>query len=166
MGHSRRGLAPDEQIVVRLRSHPRVLFGPVIALMLLACAFGIIIGQLPSNWGSWLPWIRLVLLAAFLVLVGIFVLAPALRWFSTSYTITTRRIMLRTGLLHRTGHDLPLNRVTDVAFRRGLLDRLWGCGTIRLMTTSEQPLELPGIPEVTDVQTVLTDLVYASYPTS
>lgn len=163
MGHSRHGLGPDEQLVVRLRTHPKVLIGPVIVLLLLACGFGVLIGQLPRNWPS---WVSLGLVAVFVVLAVIFVISPALRWLTTSYTITTRRIMLRTGVLHRGGHDLPLNRVTDVSFHRSLLDRLWGCGTIRLMTTSEMPLELPDVPEVIDVDNVLSDLVFASYPTS
>ncbi|MFZ2623725.1 MAG: PH domain-containing protein [Propionibacterium sp.] len=163
MGHSRHGLGPDEQLVVRLRTHPKVLIGPVLVLMLLAAGFGILIGQLPRDWAD---WVRLGLLGVFLVLVVIFVLSPVLRWATTSYTITTQRIMLRTGVLHRGGHDLPLNRITDVSFNRSLFDRMWGCGTLRLMTSSETPLELPDVPEVMDVHNVLADLVYASYPTS
>ncbi|SER58999.1 PH domain-containing protein [Propionibacterium cyclohexanicum] len=166
MRHLRGGLGPDEQLVVRLRSHPRVLMGPAFMLILLAAGFGIVIGQVPRNWGSAVSWVRIGLAAIFLVCVVIFVLSPALRWLTTSYTITTRRIMLRTGLVHRSGHDLPLNRISDVAFRRSLLDRLCGCGTIRLVTSSEQPLELPGVPEVADVQNVLAELIYASYATS
>ena len=37
---------------------------------------------------------------------------------------------LRDGILTRNGRDIPLSRITDVSFRKGVLDRLLGSGTL------------------------------------
>ena len=56
------------------------------------------------------------------------------------YEVTTRRLRLREGIVTKSGRDFPLNRISDVSFSQGLLDRLFGCG--RLVV--ESPGEMAG----------------------
>ena len=42
---------------------------------------------------------------------------PILRWRTTSYELTTRRLRLRSGIVSRSGRDFPLIRISDVSFR-------------------------------------------------
>ena len=71
-----------------------------------------------------------------------------LRWQTTSYQLTTRRLRLRYGILSRTGRDFPLIRISDVSFSHGLIDRLLGCGRLIVESAGEHgQLVLNEIPE-------------------
>ena len=80
--------------------------------------------------------------------------------------MTTRRIITRRGLITRTGHDLPLNRINDVTYERGLLDRILGCGTLVLSTAADDPLTLPDVPHVEQVHLQMTEVLFGSQSTS
>jgi uncharacterized membrane protein YdbT with pleckstrin-like domain len=103
---------------------------------------------------------RLALGAAALVVVIVFVAVPLLRWRTTSYELTNRRLRLRAGILTRTGRDFPLTRISDVSFQQGLLDRLLGCGRLVVESPGEHgQLVLTEIPSVQHVQATLFQLV-------
>ena len=85
---------------------------------------------------------------------------PLLRWRTTVYELTTRRMRLRDGILTRRGRDIPLSRITDVSFRKGLLDRVLGCGTLVVESAGEHgELALTEIPHVERVSSLLFQLV-------
>src|ERR1700748_981628 len=67
---------------------------------------------------------------------------------------------LRDGILTRHGRDIPLSRVTDVSFRKGILDRLLGCGTLVVESAGGHgELTLHDIPPVERVSGELFQLV-------
>ena len=85
---------------------------------------------------------------------------PFLRWRTTIYEVTTRRLRLREGIIARTGRDFPLNRISDVSFSQGLLDRVLGCGRLIVESPGEHgQLTLTEIPDVQRVQSILFQLV-------
>ncbi|GAA3434442.1 hypothetical protein GCM10018954_040460 [Kutzneria kofuensis] len=69
--------------------------------------------------------------------------------------ITTHRVMMRFGVLTRTGIDIPMSRINSVQFRHGLLDRLVGAGTLIIESASDEPLEFDDIPNVERVHSLL-----------
>ena len=70
-----------------------------------------------------------------------------------AYTFTDRRLITRTGVLTRRGHDIPLSRISDVASELGLVDRMLGCGTLIISDASTHgSVRLPDIPHVEDTQ--------------
>lgn len=151
-------LADDEYVVVHCHPHGRVLAAPVLALFVLAGVLGVLLAALPSGArpvGAW------VLVGLFAVTAVVLVLVPVLRWASTSYTVTSRRIMVRAGLLHRAGVDVALNRVAEISYRRSVLDRVFGSGTIVVDTQGPAPLQLHCVPDLAGVQRMLGELVYA-----
>ena len=103
---------------------------------------------------------RLAVAAAAIVLLMWWLMYPLLRWRTTRYELTTRRMRIRDGIIARNGRDIPLSRVTDVSFRKGLLDRLLGCGTLVVESAGEHgELTLTEIPHVERVQATLFQLV-------
>jgi uncharacterized membrane protein YdbT with pleckstrin-like domain len=85
---------------------------------------------------------------------------PLLRWRTTTYELTTRRLRLRAGILTRRGRDFPLVRISDVSFSHGLLDRMLGCGRLVVESAGEHgQLVLTEIPHVQQVQSELFQLV-------
>jgi len=103
---------------------------------------------------------RIPLVAVALLIVITWVARPLLRWRTTSYELTNRRLRLRTGILTRTGRDFPLSKISDVSFSQGLLDRLLGCGRLVVESPGERgQLVLTEIPRVQHVQATLFQLV-------
>ena len=81
------------------------------------------------------------------------VLKPFLTWFFTTYTFTDRRFIQRSGILSETGRTIPLNRISGVDFEMGVVDRLFGCGTLVVSDASEQGrVPVRDVPHVEDVQ--------------
>jgi uncharacterized membrane protein YdbT with pleckstrin-like domain len=98
-----------------------------------------------------------------LAAIGIiwFFIRPLLIWLTATYTITTRRLITRHGVITRRGHDIPLTRVSDVAYEKDLIDRMLGCGTLVISDASTHgQVALPDIPHVEDVQRKLNDLLH------
>ena len=89
---------------------------------------------------------------AFLVAIW-WVLKPFFMWLTTEYTFTNRRFIKRSGLIAKRGRTIPLNRISGVDFEVGVVDRLFGCGTLVVSDAStDGRVELSDIPDVEQVQ--------------
>jgi uncharacterized membrane protein YdbT with pleckstrin-like domain len=69
--------------------------------------------------------------------------------------VTNRRVLVREGVLTRTGFEIPMNRITSVQFRQTVLERMFGCGTLSVDSASDEPLDFADIPRVTQVYSLL-----------
>jgi uncharacterized membrane protein YdbT with pleckstrin-like domain len=86
----------------------------------------------------------------------LWLMVPVLRWRTTTYELTTRRLRMRSGIVARQGRDIPLARINDVSFEKGLLDRLLGSGRLVVESAGEHgQLVLTDIPGVEYVQATL-----------
>lgn len=157
MGLPRKLLGTDETEVLHLRSHGKALAVPVIVLLVTAVVSGFLVALTPPAWQPWAGWVEFLLIA---VVLAIGVVVPFLRWLTTTYTFTDRRIITRRGIINQTGHDLPLSRINNVAYERSLSDRMFGCGTLVLTTAAEQPVTLHDVPDVERVHVVMTELLF------
>ncbi|MFA6298306.1 MAG: PH domain-containing protein [Nocardioides sp.] len=155
MAISQKLLNPGEKIVVSTRTHPKALLVPLLALIVLL-AIGVAFQVLVDNSTA-----QLVVWA--LMAIGILWLAvwPTLDWMMASYTITNRRLITRHGIITRRGHDIPLTRISDVAYELGLIDRMLGCGTLVISDASTHgQVLLPDIPRVETTQRRLNELLH------
>jgi uncharacterized membrane protein YdbT with pleckstrin-like domain len=67
---------------------------------------------------------------------------------------------LRDGVFTRSGRDIPLSRITNVSFRKGVLDRFVGSGTLVVESAGEHgETTLNAIPHVERVSSLLFQLV-------
>jgi uncharacterized membrane protein YdbT with pleckstrin-like domain len=149
-------LSEGEQLVLKVHPHWKTVLRPVLVLALIIAA---VLAVLLLGTGL-VPAARVTVAAAALVLAIIFVAVPLLRWRTTSYELTSRRLRLRAGVLTRTGRDFPLSRISDVSFAQGLLDRVLGCGRLVVESPGEHgQLVLTEIPRVQQVQATLFQLV-------
>jgi uncharacterized membrane protein YdbT with pleckstrin-like domain len=152
---SQKLLNPGERIVVSTRTHPKALLVPLLALVVLL-AVGVAFQVLVDNGTA-----QLVVWALVVVAVLWFVVWPTLDWLMASYTITNRRLITRHGIITRKGHDIPLSRISDVAYELGLIDRMLGCGTLVISDASTHgQVLLPDIPRVEDTQRRLNELLH------
>lgn len=132
---------------------------PAAILLLIIAAALIVVFFLPQNSTGLWP-VRLVIGVAALAAAIVWFGVPFLKWRTTTYEMTSRRLRLREGILTRSGRDFPLNRISDVSFEQGLIDRLFGCGRLIVESPGEQgQLVLTEIPDVRRVQGILFQLV-------
>jgi uncharacterized membrane protein YdbT with pleckstrin-like domain len=143
---------------LRLHPHGKTLVKPAALLLLIIAAALIVAIFIPENPDAW-P-VRLLVGAAALVAAVVCFGVPFLKWRTTTYELTNRRLRLREGIVSRSGRDFPLNRISDVSFQQGLIDRMFGCGRLIVESPGEQgQLVLTEIPEVRHVQGILFQLV-------
>jgi uncharacterized membrane protein YdbT with pleckstrin-like domain len=152
-------LTEGEQLVLRLHPHGKTMVRPaliLIAILAVAIVAIVILPSSASQLGAIRAGIGVVALLAAVVWFGV----PFLRWRTTRYEVTTRRLRLREGILTRTGRDFPLNRISDVSFSQSVLDRAFGCGRLIVESPGEHgQLVLTEIPDVKRVQGILFQLV-------
>ncbi len=145
-------LEPDEEVLARLHPHWKELVGPALVLPMAAGAVSFGVTAMPA--GAWQPAARWAVLGVGVLVVVWWSVRPWLRWQATVVLVTTRRVALRTGVLSRHGRDVPLSRISDLAFERSVLQRLTGCGTLVVTPSGEAPplvlRDLPGIESVQD----------------
>lgn len=148
-----RGVYSQERLIARFRGHGRRLFWSALLLIAVVGATAYFYGNLPAPFEDWM----LLMGAVGLVLLGVVV--PFIVWFSRRYTITTQRVIETSGIGTRNRRELSHLRGYTITVRRGLLQRLWGAGTIILSDGNSETLRLRNIPHVTLVHETLADQV-------
>jgi len=158
MAYPEDALGTGEAVLIHTRTHWKALLGSIVWLVVGIVGFVLLMVLIPS--GNVEDVVRWVGVAALAVLVLWFALSPLVGWLSSSYTITTQRIMSRNGLIRQTGRNIPLRRVSGVSFEKGVLDRMLGCGTLLIESSADSStVVFNDVPAVENVQRVLTDLV-------
>ena len=159
MAYPDKVLANDEQVVEHLHPHWITLV-PATFWFLVVCGLaGLGIGYAPDG----KPW-HLVVIVAILV-VGIVLLiwrsfTPWIEWRTSHYVFTTHRVLIRRGVLRRTGRDIALQRISDVAFSQSLWDRIVKAGTVTIESAGEQGQEvLTDVPRSEQQQQLLNRLI-------
>ncbi|SJM49539.1 hypothetical protein FM112_01125 [Gulosibacter sp. 10] len=141
-----------------MRTHWKRIFGHVlIGIVLLAAGIAgtIFMPAAAQPIGSYIVWGVVVI--AFIPAT----LSPVLKWLSSTFTITDRRIITRTGILNKRGHDIPLSRIANVSYEHSFIDRIFRCGTLILQTSAEEPLRLDDIPRVEQVHVRMTEMLFS-----
>ena len=149
--------AEPERVVAKFRAHGRRLFFPTILLIAVAGATGYFSSWFPVEWQNW------AVLAAGALLAVLFFLVPAVRWLSTRYVITTRRIILRRGLLVNTRSELMLVRAGDITVRKSLLQAMFRSGDVRIGTGPGEFAVLRDVPRADLVSEVIGDLLESQH---
>lgn len=136
----------DEEVVFDLRPHVKRLFLPAVVGPVVVGAASY--GYFTVPW----HWLQLAIVAVAALVVLRYVLTPWLRWLTTHYTLTTHRLVVRQGVLRRSGRDIPLGRIADVAVKRSIRDRMLGCGTLVIETGGRDgQVVLADVPRVEKV---------------
>ena len=155
MGISSRRLADGERVVIHTRTHIKALLLPLLILVVLL-AVGVA-GQLLVDAGAvhGVVWVLVALGALW------WFVRPLLVWATATYTVTDRRLITRRGVFTRRGHDIPLSRISDVAYELDIIDRLLGCGTLIISDASTHGrVVLHDIPDVEDRQRTIHELLH------
>lgn len=161
MGLPTKLLGTDETVLMHMRTHGKAMFWPAMGLIACGALLGIGAALIPYDFrpvGQFAVAIVVGVLAAWWTVI------PFLRWRTTTYTLTSYRLIARSGILNKTGTNLPLARVVDVTYERSLADRMLGCGTLRVQTAADAgAVVLPDVPDVEDVHVTMTELIHGPH---
>ena len=157
VGRSARLLGADEQVVMHMRTHGKVLVLPAAGLVLAGGLTGAGAALIPH---AYRPYGQAAVAVVGLTLALWWAVIPYLRWWTSTYTVTNHRLITRQGILHKTGRDLPLARVSAVSYDRSLGDRMLGCGTLNISTAADGGrIVLPDVPDVAEVHVTMSELL-------
>ena len=151
-------LDDDEQVIRNLRPHWRRIVGPVALLP-------IVVGLASFGWFTRAVRECATPLRYAILIVGLLILLrwtvrSLLFWFTTRYVVTNRRVLMRNGVLRRTGRDVPLTRINDVSFSRTIVERFFGSGTLVIESAGDRgQVMLRDVPHVEAVQRDIYRLV-------
>jgi uncharacterized membrane protein YdbT with pleckstrin-like domain len=146
-------LVSGERVVVHKHPHWKILVVPVLAFLLVV-GVGTYLAALVRD-RTWAPSAWLALGVTGLLLVLWLTVTPVIRWRTTHFVVTTRRLLVREGVLSRQGIDIPMNRINSVQCRNTLVERFLGCGTLVIDSAADEPLEFDDIPGVQRVHALL-----------
>lgn len=154
-------LLDDETVEAETRTHVKVLIVPFLIGLAIMLVGGYFVGVVGDSGGG-TPRVAGLVVLAVLFLWG--TVLPFLRWLTWTYTLTNRRLIEQKGILTRKGRIIPLARINDVAYEKGVVDRVLRCGTLIIHDASQQSgLELHDIPRIEDVHRRISRLVLASH---
>jgi membrane protein YdbS with pleckstrin-like domain len=128
----RKYLLPDESAVIATRRHWAVLIEPTVKFLPVFVA------------GSWLllldPDNRVTSSAGLLVILASLVYygLRVSEWWMRHFIVSTRRVLLTSGIIARTVTLLPLRRITDLTWKETVLGQVLGYGTFRFESAGQQ----------------------------
>jgi uncharacterized membrane protein YdbT with pleckstrin-like domain len=130
MPFPRKFLNEGEDVVLDLRPHWWFLAGPVAALVV-AVVVAIVVTANTDN--EVLGWSSLGLVLA----AVLWVLGRYLRWTTTNFVVTTDRLIYRHGVIAKSGIEIPLERVNNIAFNQSVFERILGAGDLLIESAGE-----------------------------
>lgn len=141
-------LANGETEVFTAHSHWKNIFLPMLlTAVLVAVVVFTLLELLPNPEDH--AWQRWAVVAAAGLLVAVFGLWPLIVWLASTDTLTTRRLISRRGVFSREGREIPIDRVHSVSYRRSLLDRILGSGTLVVQTAgADSDVELDDVAHI------------------
>lgn len=146
-------LVEGERVVLHTRPHWKMLVLPVLVFLVVVGAGSFLAAVVSAQ--SWALLARVALAVVGAVLLGRFTVLPFVRWRTTHFVVTTRRVLVREGVLSRSGMDIPMSRINTVQFRHTVAERMLGCGTLVIESASDEPLEFTDVPAVEKVHSLL-----------
>ncbi|MFI7679583.1 PH domain-containing protein [Actinophytocola sp. NPDC049390] len=146
-------LSEGESVILHKHSHWKMLLLPYVVLIV-TLGVGIWLAILVSD-TSWSMVGYIAIGAVALILLVWLFFIPFVRWRTTHFVVTTDRVMAKEGVIKTTGITIPMNSINSVRFEHGLIDRIFGCGTLIIESASQEALEFDDIPSVEKVHTLL-----------
>ncbi|MFN8052958.1 MAG: PH domain-containing protein [Acidimicrobiales bacterium] len=136
MAFPKKHLYNDEAIVIDRYPHWWYLAPRAFALIL-ASALGIFVLTYDfgndSNLEKPLKYVAGVVVAIALVAFVIRLIG----WRSTNFVVTTERCIYRSGVLRKTGIEIPLDRISTVFFSQNLFERILKAGDLGIESAGE-----------------------------
>ena len=138
-------LSPDEQVI--FQGHPswRAILGFYLKGILVAAVIGVI----AKLAGAGSATVFLIVL----VVIGVTVLVGFIKRVATTYTITSRRLNIKRGIISREIQETRLERVQNVNYRQTVYQRIMRIGDVDFDTaaTDDYNFVFAGVADPSEV---------------
>ncbi len=138
MAFPRKLLNEGEDVVLDLRPHWWFMAEPTAALVG-AVILGIVVWAYAGDGTAW--DVLKVATAVFIVLCVGWFGVRYLKWTTTNFVVTTDRLVFRSGVLAKSGVEIPLDKINTVFFNQTLFERMLGAGDLRIESAGERGSE-------------------------
>lgn len=127
----------NEGEIIKLDMHPHWWYfveavAALVGVILAGCAF-LVWGPDDGTVNDTITWVVI----AGLVITSLWVVARYMKWITTNFVVTTNRLIFRQGLIAKSGIEIPLERVNNVNFSQGVIERLLGAGDLLIESGGE-----------------------------
>src|SRR3989442_10916117 len=126
MAYPKHLIQDGETVALDLRPHwwyfSRNIFTGIPLLIILILVLNIHDDDVHKYLG-WIVGLAAVVWAGWLLL-------KYFQWKMTYFVVTSRRVIYRTGVLSKTGVEIPLERVNNINFHQRIIDRIIGAGDL------------------------------------
>ncbi len=126
-------LMPNEKMILASNPHwfyfwKQVIGGVVFVVLLILLAW------INVSWvDTFLTW----LIVASIVFLLVTTLYDFVQWKTTKFAVTNMRVAYQSGMIHRRGVSIPLNRINNVNFHQGLIARMFNNGVVTIESAGE-----------------------------
>ena len=144
-------LRDGERALYEGRPSWRALMGFYVGGILLAAVVVVILGVLADQLG--------IAIAIAAVIVALTLLIGFLRRVGTKYLLTNHRLRISRGIVRRNVQETRLEQVQNVNYSQGVLDRIFGVGTVDFDTagTDDSEFRFEWINDPEDVVRAVDD---------
>ncbi|MGO8723176.1 MAG: PH domain-containing protein [Acidimicrobiales bacterium] len=151
-------LGPGEEIYLDSRPNWSYLFWPSVctAVVLAGCVASVVLW---TNAPAVAGWARLGIAVVAIVYLG----SRYIGWRTTTFVVTSQRIVYRTGVLRRTGREIPIGRVQDVTYHQTVVERIVRAGSLTVESAGRHGQDpFPDISRPDEVQSLINRVVAKS----
>jgi len=146
-------LNPGEQVAINVRPHWKYLFLPILATVV------VLIGAIAALVASIPQWALIIVGVVLVVALG-WLAGRYLRWTTTTFVVTNERLIMRKGVLKRSGREMLLDRLTDISYKQTFFDRLLKCGDVLIESPGrDSPETFPDLPHPISIQNEIYRLI-------
>jgi uncharacterized membrane protein YdbT with pleckstrin-like domain len=134
MTFAKKNLNPSETIALDMHPHWWYFAGPATSLLVAVILGIVVVAEDPSGTGG---DVLKILVVAVMVIAAVWLIVRYLKWFTTYFVITSHRLIFRTGVLAKSGIEIPLERINNVNFHQSFLERVLGAGDLLIESGGE-----------------------------
>jgi len=134
MTFTKKNLNAGETVALDLHPHWWYFAEPAFALLVVIIIGIFVLAKGPD--GNPGDVLRIVIIAG-LVLIALWLIRRYLQWVTTHFVITSQRVIFRSGMLAKSGIEIPLERVNNVNFNQSIFERMLGVGDLLIESGGE-----------------------------
>lgn len=129
-------LNDGEQVVLDLHPHWWHLTPPVAAVVVA------LVATIAAAAAAGVHSIATYGLCLLLLLTVVWLLVRYARWASTSLVLTNHRLVHRSGIVSKSGREIPLDHINDISYRQRFFERVIGAGDVLIESAGRDSQEV------------------------
>lgn len=133
MPYPKKLLNQGEEMALDLRPHWWYFWKHIVSgIVLFAVAIFIL-----ATFGSWTEW-GMVPWALIALVWAVWLASRYANWNFTHFVVTNDRVIFRTGVFAKHGVEIPLERISNINFHQGIIERVVGAGDLDIESAGRE----------------------------